>query len=384
MPATPHVSTANFSLSAARQIVQDCFRPKPWIYWLDFGATYGLGVFCFQRVRGGNMLVPHQGFTGEWSQVAYFVLSCLLFYRAAMFIHELIHQRNGSLPVFRVVWNLLCGVPFLMPTFVYYTHIDHHRRAHYGTDHDGEYLPLVHRRPWYILYYLCWPLIIPALVVFRFMLLTPLAYLIPGLRAWVHQHASSMVMDPSYIRPLPTARVRRIMQWQELACCLWCWAIALVPPLFLNRWPLPFVVHAYLMAVVITVLNSVRTLGSHRWRNAGGEMTFVAQLLDSVNYPRSPWISELWGPIGTRFHALHHLFPSIPYHEMPRAHRRLMQHLPADSPYRATNSSSLTETVRTLFREAAQQHHAGSSENLLPKNSRTLHPSGRKRVSADT
>lgn len=352
MTAPPNSSTADFSLSAARQLVQDCFRPNPLIYWADFGITYAIALYSFQRVRGGNMFVPHQGITGEWSQIGFFVLSCLMFYRAGMFIHELVHQRNGALPVFRIVWNLLCGIPFLMPTFVYYTHIDHHRRAHYGTDRDGEYLPLVHRRPWYILFYLSWSLIIPALVVFRFMFLAPLAWIIPGLRKWVHQHASSLVMDPSYIRPLPTARVRRIMRLQEFACFAWCWAVALVPPLFMDRLPIPFVAHAYLMAVAITLLNSVRTLGSHRWRNHGDEMTFVGQLLDSVNYPQAPLISELWGPIGTRYHALHHLFPSMPYHQMPKAHRRLMEQLPADSPYRATNSPSLRAAIRTLFGES--------------------------------
>jgi fatty acid desaturase len=348
----PLSSADNFSLSTARQIVQDCFRVRPAIYWCDFLLTYAAGIFCYQQVRGGNMMHPHQGWTGQWSQALYFLASCFLFYRAALFIHELVHQRNGALPVFRVVWNLLCGIPFLIPSFVYYSHIDHHRRAHYGTDHDGEYLPLVHRRPAYILYYLSWALVIPALAVVRFMLLTPVAWASPAARRWIHQHASSMVMDPSYIRPLPTATVLWNIRLQELGCFLWCWSIALVPPLLLDRWPTSFVVHAYLTAVVIIFLNSVRTLGSHRWRNQGEEMTFVAQLVDSVNYPASPLIDELWAPVGCRYHALHHLFPSMPYHAMPRAHRLLMQHLPADSPYRLTNAPSLLATLKTLWHES--------------------------------
>ncbi len=352
--ARPHCAT-DFSLAAARHIVRDCFGVRPWIYWLDFGLTYGLGVFCFQQVRGGNLMTPHQGWTGEWSQVAFFVASCLLFYRSAMFIHELVRQRNGSLPVFRFLWNLICGIPFLVPTFVYYTHIDHHRRAHYGTQRDGEYLPLVHRRPWYILFYLSWSFVIPILAVIRFMVFTPLGWIRPGFRRWMHQRASSMVMDPSYIRPLPGPETLRVIRWQELGCFLWCWGVALVPPLVLKRWPIPFVIHAYLTALVIVSLNALRTLGSHRWRNAGGEMTFLEQLLDSVNYPYRPWITELWGPIGTRYHALHHLFSSMPYHQMPRAHRLLMRDLPPDSPYRETVAVSLWSVIRSLFTESAKR-----------------------------
>ena len=109
---------SNFSLTVARQIVKDHFKPNPLIYWADFLGSYGLGIFCFQKVRGGTMLTPHQGITGELSQVFFFFATCLLFYRCALFIHEVVHHRNGSLPVFRFVWNLLCGIPFLMPSFV--------------------------------------------------------------------------------------------------------------------------------------------------------------------------------------------------------------------------------------------------------------------------
>ncbi len=80
-------------------------------------------------------------------------------------------------------------------------------------------------------------------------------------------------------------------------------------------------------------------------------MSFEEQILDSHNYPCPPWFTELWGPVGMRFRALHHLFPSLPYHAMPEAHRRLMARLPADSPYRKTVRVSLTGTLVELWRE---------------------------------
>jgi fatty acid desaturase len=99
-------------------------------------------------------------------------------------------------------------------------------------------------------------------------------------------------------------------------------------------------------------------LGAHRWWNDNEEMSFVDQMLDSVTVAERPWISELWGPIGTRFHSLHHLFPSLPYHNMPEAHSRLMKHLPAESPYRQTVESSLTAALLDLFQRSQKATQA--------------------------
>ncbi len=364
-------SQPDFSLGACRRLIADLFRPRVWIYWTDFLLTYAAGSYCFTQVYGGPIYQRHQGFQGTFTQTFFFFASCLLFYRAAMFIHEVVHQRTtGRLKLFRLVWNLLCGIPFLMPSFVYYPHIDHHRRKHFGTDRDGEYLPLEHQKGWQILFYLSWCLVIPLLAIFRFLVLTPLAWVIPGFRAFVHRHASSMVMDPTYIRPLPAKKTLRIIYLQEFACFLWCLVIAVIAPIAVGQWPTPFLVHIYLMSVCIIFLNSVRTIGSHRWFNDGQEMTFLDQLLDSVNYPYNAWISELWGPVGTRFHALHHLFPSLPYHALPQAHRRLMDSLPQDSPYRLTEERSLTSGVMNLLRRnqkrmsQASNHHAVSETTV--------------------
>jgi fatty acid desaturase len=170
-----------------------------------------------------------------------------------------------------------------------------------------------------------------------------------------------MVMDPSYIRPLPKKKTLRLIYLQEALCFLWCLAVAITGPVFLGLSQIPFLIHAYLMAVCIVMMNSIRTVGSHRFHSDGEEMTFLDQLLDSVNYPHRSWITELWGPVGTRYHALHHLFPSLPYHSLPEAHRRLMAALPEDSPYRLTEERSLTTAIIDLFRRNRErrEHQSG-------------------------
>lgn len=361
------MSTAEstFSIRQAQSIVKDLLQPKAWIYWTDFLITIAIGNTCYvlTRVTWEQL---HEPF---WLRVLVLLachLTCAIaFYRAAMFIHELVHLPRGKFLGFRFAWNMFCGIPFLMPSFIYYTHIDHHRRKFYGTKHDGEYLPLEGGGRKMIFLYLLQIPVIPILAVFRWLVLTPLAWVIPGFRKWVHQHASSMIMDPHYIRPLPDAKTRRIIYFQEALCFAWCFGIAVVPPLLLDRWPIPFLVQGYCLAIVILTLNHVRTMGAHLWTNdSGQEMTFLGQVVDSVNVSNHPWLSEIWGPVGTRYHALHHLFASMPYHSLPEAHKRLMAELPADSPYRKTVKPSLLAVVADLWRRASDidQRNAPSSE----------------------
>lgn len=346
-----HVETQTFSLAQARHIVKDLFSPNPYIYWADMLLSAVGGMICFGLVR--RVLEPF-----SLAQGIVFVLCGLLFYRAVLFTHELTHFRAGTFRGFRIVWNLLCGIPFLMPSFMYYTHVDHHMRKHFGTKNDGEYMPLASLSPWHIVIYMCQPFVIPVIAVVRFLILAPIAWVSPTFREFVHRRASSMVMDPTYIRPLPSRKVLRIFRLQEVLCFMWLAAIIVL--LTAGVVPLGFVATVYLLSVFVLFLNGLRTLGAHRYTSDGHEGTFLDQLLDSINYPRHPFLSSLWAPVGLRFHALHHLFPSLPYHNLARAHARLMAELPADSPYRQTESPSLTAALVQLWR-TSRAHASRSS-----------------------
>jgi fatty acid desaturase len=56
--------------------------------------------------------------------------------------------------------------------------------------------------------------------------------------------------------------------------------------------------------------------------------------------------------VGLRYHALHHLFPSLPYHNLGKAHRRLSALLPQDAPYHATGRRSFLAALAELWRAA--------------------------------
>ena len=198
--------SSDFSLTAARQIVRDLFTPREWIYWTDFLSTIFIGYLFFGLTRWLYDVRLEPLWLRLILQLATFLVQCICYYRAVMFVHEIVHLPERKFRAFRVVWNLLCGIPFLVPSFTYYTHLDHHRRKLFGTADDGEYLPLASLSPWWIGLYLSQCLWVPALALVRFGVLTPLMWISPRLRKFVYRRASSLVMDPAYLPPAAHAR----------------------------------------------------------------------------------------------------------------------------------------------------------------------------------
>lgn len=326
-----------------RQALDDLFTPNPIRYWLDFLAS----TLCFY---GGFALVAAAPLVAPL-KLAAFVVSTLGLYRAVIFTHELTHFPPGRMRAFRIAWNLSCGFPLLAPDFLYETHVDHHRRASYGTADDGEYLPWGRPggRPAILMFLLSSLLALPACVV-RFGILGPLSWLMPNLRRWVAIHASSLVVDNSYCRMPPTPVQDR--RWRRHEAIAFLYLCAVIAGLWTGLISAAWILLLYLILSTALLLNGLRTLAAHRYRSAGTPLTMSEQLLDSLNYPHQAWLNELWAPVGLRFHALHHLFPGIPYHNLAAAHARLSRLLPSDSPYRRTEGRGLITSLRELWNAA--------------------------------
>jgi fatty acid desaturase len=77
------------------------------------------------------------------------------------------------------------------------------------------------------------------------------------------------------------------------------------------------------------------------------------QLRDSIDTPGAVW-TELWAPVGLRYHALHHYFPGIPYHNLRKAWQRLSATLPPDAVYQSVRSRGLARSLRALYRKGCR------------------------------
>src|SRR5690606_21636596 len=108
------------------------------------------------------------------------VVAALALYRALLFIHELTHLREGALPGFAAAWNLVVGIPLLVPSFTYVgVHLDHHRRSIYGTSADPEYLPLAAGPRRRLVWLLVETAFLPCVFALRFLALAPIGLLVP-------------------------------------------------------------------------------------------------------------------------------------------------------------------------------------------------------------
>ncbi len=332
-------------LAEMKKIVHDCFSPNPWIYWLDFLSTTIIAWICFFLTEAAAPLSAPELF--------YFTVSVFAFYRAALFIHELTHQDRRVLPGFSLTWNLLIGVPMLVPSFLYRgVHIDHHRKATYATNEDGEYLPFGASPIWQTILYFGQPILLPFLMTFRFGILTPLSFLHPRFRAFVMANCSAIAIRMDTARRLPTAD-EDLRNWHLLEALCFGWVLVLGILFSTGVLGLGTLRHVYLLLFATFLVNSVRTIVAHRYRNRSTrELSFAEQFQDSVNIEGHPLLLELVAPVGLRYHALHHLFPSMPYHNLGLAHRRLSSQLPADSIYHLATEPTLRSAYATHWRNS--------------------------------
>jgi fatty acid desaturase len=343
-------------ISTAKAAVQespvDFFRVSPVRYWFDFLLSVSIAYTAASLF----VVLP----LGSWQQLACYPIAIFWLYRLGSLIHEVCHLNHREMRVFKVTWNLVVGVMTLAPSpFFTRHHRDHHSQRMYGSPQDPEYIVNVFRpgSAASLLLYAGLVVAFPLIVFLRFFF-SPLTFLTPRLREWTLRHACALTMNWRYER-----RLNAFDRWAVTTVELLCWLRAVMIPLMVvvgaahwTRLPL-----LYSLAVGTLMLNQMRLLADHHFVSDGEPFELDAHIRDSCNFTGRDFFTWLFFPFSIRYHALHHLFPTMPYHNLKAAHQYLTRRLPADSPYHTLDQQSWWPVARrTLFSppQLKKQHTA--------------------------
>ena len=327
----------------ARALVTDLFDRRQALYWIDFTLTSS-AAWLLTTVY---FVDP----AGRWVQVGAMLLAAIAFFRVGTFIHEIVHLRSDEMNGFKWAWNLVIGFPLLMPWVLYRNHIEHHSQVHFGTPSDGEYLPLAAMPPLETIKYLLQAPLLPILAVIRFGVLGPLSHGFPKLREWVLTRASAAITNPYYRKRISSKHESELTR-SEWFCFGWLAflvALTVFGPMTGTHWLM-----AWALIGTAIGLNWLRNLAAHGYGHDGDPRSHIAQLDDSINLTGQTWLTAWLFPVGLRYHALHHLLPGLPYHQLGAAHRRLITELPPNHPYHRCNHANYFAVIGELFRGAGR------------------------------
>lgn len=282
-------------------------------YWIDFGLS--ILVFWMLLIFASINKQPSLG----WLAI---LPASFALYRSALFSHELMHFGKRSVPGFTAAWNILCGIPILMPAFMLRSHADHHGVGSYGTIHDPEYLPFA-THPKLKRFFWLGSAMFPLVLLVKALLLVPISIILKPMRTWLHLHLRFMSMNSSYEPGRELQKFSLTSHWLEGATTLW--ATSLFGAILFGMLPWRFAWFWLACMTTANMLNAWRTLRAHRYTSIGTPMNFAEQLRDSTTCTLPTLLGELMYPVGQRFHAAHHLFPYLPYHALPLAHKRVIE-----------------------------------------------------------
>lgn len=306
------------TISEINKELKDLYKIKPLRMYFELisYAIIGYGLYFYALIN--NILWP-------------LIFSAIFIYRGISFIHEVSHYYQ-SLPIYKHLYNFLFGYINRVPAYSMKTHKFHHNTKAFGTIQDPEYDTWTKRKKIFLARPFILSFFYPLFLTLRFGIWPIMQYVFPSsYRLSCFHKFSTFVMNLNYIRPFDKEDFEDVKK-QDLMTALFFIIITLIS----YQAEMLFRVYSfwYYMVVFISLMNTYRALVAHRYQvhlNPHDDKR-IEQLMDSVCIEGNI-LTEIWAPVGLRYHSTHHFLPNLPYYSLGKAHKRLKRILPSDHPY---------------------------------------------------
>lgn len=285
------------------------FDVRPALFYRDLIMPASIFVIAYA------FLLQAQG----WAVALAFVVAVVSLHRAAILMHDICHQYdNPRLKRFIWTWDLTVGAIAAIPSPRFLRpHRIHHAIGTFRTKDDPQYLLVRTDRTLAVFVLIFIPFIMPVLNI-----VNAVAASVAGtaLDEAVERWASK--------RGNPTGSVvaerhrPRVIWLSRYYVALYALYAYLLPE---TLWI------AYTVLVAGWWLTTIRIPLEHRMEHLLESSDKRDHVLDSFTI-ESP-LAAILQPLAMRFHAAHHLYPGVPYHNLEALHRELKA---SDPEYRTT------------------------------------------------
>lgn len=288
----------------------------------------------------------------------YVIPATYFFYRGTMLIHEVIHL-SKKIPGYRFVYNLLLGWPNSYPAYIYDTHLFHHGKKTYGTKKDPEYKYIEFNALSLIRPLLIAPLM-PLLQVIRFGVIPFITPFMPAsFQQKLFSKYSTLVFDVSYERNFRGKYDLKTMMINDLISAFY--KVVAVALIVTGYFPVTLLLMLYTIVTLASLLNMYRALFNHYYANEEElPLSWSQHMHDTVTVD-SFILKHLLFINGLNYHALHHLYPEMPYHNLAMAHQKLMRELPEGHLYKEGVHFNVTTLLKKILNQNRTQRIQYSS-----------------------